>query len=228
MTLIEVLLAGGLMVVILIAVLGTAEMFGSRARATGETAADQDAARTAMARITTELRGAGPNGTTGALLRGLPADVIFLNSGLQEAPGAWRALRYCWDAGGRVHRQVSATLGVSGTSCPDAAWGTDQVLIERITSPPFAVTTRARAQISVGITLDPVAAPPLQSAVALRNRALDPRSVTCTTTGSGTALLGVDLGVGEALAVPLAFADLVGLKALLFAGQAPPATWGCP
>lgn len=229
MTLVEVLLAGSLMVVVLFAVLAVADGFGSRARANADFTAAQESARRAVDAATRELRSAGPGGGTTAVLRGDPADLVFVTDAAAEAAGELRAVRYCWD-GSDLHRQLSGagTITLPPSACPAAGWGTGGVLIAGVEGPPFAVTPGPSGTTSVTISVDPDASAPLQSAVTLRNRALGPDDVACTPTGTDTALLGLGVGVGQLVQIPLAFADLLGLKALLFGGAPPPASWQCP
>ena len=227
MTLVEVLLAGGLMVVVLVAVLGVAESFGSRARDNSELTAAQEAARHAVNRITVELRSAGPGDDGTALLRAGPSDLVFASDNLPGAVGQWRAARYCWD-GADLHRQVAASVQLPAAACPDPAWGAAERVAGDVDGPVFAYASAAGAPPTVAINLGSRHAGPLQSAVTLRNRALPSDAVACTTTAADTALLSLDLGVGQAVAIPLTLADLVGLRSLLFGTAPPPPSWECP
>lgn len=229
MTLIEVLLAGALMVVVLFAVLGVADGFGGRVRANADLTAAQEAARQAVDAITRELRSAGSGGGAATVLRADPADLVFATDAAAGGGGQVRAVRYCWD-GADLHRQMSDAGGITlpAAPCPAPGWGAGRVLVAGVEAPPFAVVPGTSGTTSVAITVDPDAAAPLQSAVTLRNRTLGPDDVRCTPTGGDTALLGLGVGVGQLVEIPLAFADLLGLKALLFGAAAPPPSWQCP
>lgn len=229
MTLVEVLLAGALMVVVLFAVLGVADGFGSRARANADLTAAQESARQAVDAVTRELRSAGPGGGAPTVLRSDPADLVFVTDAATGAGGQVRAVRYCWD-GAALHRQMSAAGAITmpAAACPAAGWGTGGVLMTGVEAPPFAVSPGGSGTTSVAITIDSDAAAPLQSAVTLRNRAVGPDDVQCTPTGGDTALLGLGVGVGQLVQIPVAFADLLGLRALLFGASAPPVSWQCP
>lgn len=228
-TLVEVLLAAALLVVVLFAVLGTADMFGARTRANAELTAAQEDQREAIARVTRELRSASGGGEGAAILRGEPSDLVFLTDRAPEAPGAWRAVRYCWD-GADLMRQVSAgaAAGLPATACPDATWGASEVVAADTAAAPFTVRAGS-GSTAVTVSLEAGDAPALTSAVALRNRTFDPEAVTCEQTGDGTALLGLGVGVGGMLQIPLTIADLLGLKSLLFGWwPEPPSGWECP
>lgn len=227
LTLVEVLLAAALMIVVLMAVLGTADMFGARTRAGAELTADGERSRQAVERITRDLRSASAGGQAAALLRGGPSDLVLVTDAAAEAPGQWRGVRYCWD-GADLVRQVSGAGAVTlpATGCPDAAWGTVERIVPATAGPPFTVT--GTDPVTVSVALGAGGSPPLRSAVALRNTTLDADAITCEQTGEGTALLGLGVGAAGLLSIPLTFADLLGLRALLFGAEPPPERWECP
>ncbi len=227
-TLVEVLLAAVLLVVVLFAVLGAADMFGSRTRANADLTAGQERSRQAVERITRELRNASGGDGPAALLRAAPADLVFATDMAPEGPGTWRAVRYCWD-GDDLVRQASGggSVTLPATACPDTGWGAAHVVAAGIATAPFTVQGAGDAT-AVTVSLGAGGTPALRSAVSLRNRSFDPSSVTCEQTGDGHALLGLGVGVGGMLAIPLTVADLLGLRALLFGAQPPPSGWECP
>lgn len=227
MTLVEVMLASALLVVVLIAVTGIAMSFDTRADEARDLVADHEAARQAVGRITLELRSAGPAASGAVLLRTAPSDLVFASDSLPEATGQWRAARYCHD-GTDLVRQVGPGLAAPASACPDPDWGTPEPVAPAASADPFGYSAAAGATPTVAITLASGAARPLESAVTVRNRALGADAVTCTTTSGEGAIVNVDVGVGDAVSIPVTLDDLVGLRAVLFGSDAPPASWECP
>lgn len=227
MTLVELLLAAGMLVVVLVGASSLALSFNDRAEGTGEIVAAQEAARGAMSGLTFELRSAGPDSQGVVLLRAAPSDLAFASDSLREARGQWRAARYCWD-GTDVIRQVRTTLVAPGTACPDASWGSARVVARDVAGPLFTYSQAVGATPSVTVTMATAGARPLQSAVTIRNRALGADAIACETTNADNALLTLTLGVGQTASVPVKIDDLLGLKTLLFGTSTPPASWECP
>lgn len=227
MTLMELLLSGGMLLVVLVGVSGMALSFNDRAAGTNEVVAAQEDARAAIAGLTFELRSAGPTSDGIVLLRAGPSDLAFASDSLPEAPGQWRAARYCWD-GGDVVRQVRTTLVAPGASCPDTSWGSARVVASDVSGPLFAFSQAVGSTPTVTVTMARAGARPLQSAVTIRNRALGADAIACDQTNANNAILTLTLGVGQTAEIPVKISDLLGLKALLFGASAPPASWECP
>ncbi|MEQ8834629.1 MAG: hypothetical protein RIB67_09325 [Miltoncostaeaceae bacterium] len=223
----ELLLSAGMLLVVLVGVSGLALSFNDRAAGTGEVVAAQEAARDAVSGLTFELRSAGPTSQGVVLLRAGPSDLAFASDSLREAPGQWRAARYCWD-GQDVIRQVRTTLVAPGASCPDSSWGSAHVVARDISGPLFTYSEAVGATPTVTVTMSAAGARPLQSAVTIRNRALGADAIACDQTNANNALLTLTLGVGQTAEIPVKIDDLVGLKALLFGASTPPASWECP
>ncbi len=157
MTLIEVLLAGALMVVVLFAVLGVADGFGGRARANADLTAAQEAARQAVDAITRELRSAGSGGGAATVLRADPADLVFATDAAAGGGGQVRAGALLLgrrrpppaDVGCRRHHAARRP-------CPAPGWGAGRVLVAGVEAPPFAVVPGTSGTTSVAITVDPM------------------------------------------------------------------------
>jgi prepilin-type N-terminal cleavage/methylation domain-containing protein len=152
-TLVELLVAMGLFVIIMLAVLATFDGFNANQKRTSDLTEAQEQARAGMDRLARDMRNAVGSGnpSLNSVERAAADDLIFQtvaggSPGTGNAEGRVR-IRYCLDAAnpaaGRLvrQRQTFLTGGVTampvGTACPGPAsdgWSQTTVVAERITN----------------------------------------------------------------------------------------------
>ena len=151
-TLVEVLVAMGLMTVVLGAVLTTFENFQEQSRRTTSANEAQEKARRAIDVMAREVRNAVSAGApvNDAVERALPFDLVFQTAGAGAGtatnPTNRVRVRYCLDGadgpngGGKLYRQTQTfpgaptTLPAGDTTCPLPSWTTTQVVTGDVTN----------------------------------------------------------------------------------------------
>lgn len=174
----EVLVAMSLAVVVFgVAVAAFASFVNQRAQ-TDRRTESQDQARSAVDRITVELRSAMAAGGAGSqpIQQHSSFDLVFLapfaNASLTANPRGLRHVRLCLDAtnanSGRLWRQTapyttgSLATAPSTSTCPSAAWPQRDVIVSNLVNhrespqkPLFAATVDAAGQVT-DVALRPV------------------------------------------------------------------------
>jgi type II secretory pathway pseudopilin PulG len=221
-TLVEVLLAAVTMVVVLLAGLGTFEVFGRSTSENSRLTEAQNAARTAIDQVVRDLRNAAPTSSTAtAIQRNGAYDLVFLSDrpGYGTSAGSSRLVRYCVQATSGTTGALLVQIASAGqtsmpaASCPDAAWGTQGTIVDGVvniarSAPLWTYDSATAASVrSIRVDLfiddDPANRPPpveIQSGVYLRNRGLAaPVAASgdfgAACNGSGQSLLTTTLSV---------------------------------
>jgi type II secretory pathway pseudopilin PulG len=221
-TLVETILVAAAMTLALIAGLGAFDAFGRGTDENRRLTAAQDTARTAIDRLTRDLRNAAPtSATSAAVQRNGDYDLVFMSDrpGYGTASGSSRLVRYCVQATGASTGRLVAQVAAAGvtslpsSTCPDASWGTtarvaDGIVNLALSRPLWAYDNASAAsvrtiRIDLWVDDDPAHRPPpveIQSAVYLRNRALTAPTASSSDFGascsaSGQALLTTGLSI---------------------------------
>jgi type II secretory pathway component PulJ len=128
-TLVELLIAATLMLIILFATFNMLDNFNRLNARTTDLITEVDTARTAMSRLTRDLRDATAASTTvtpgrSVLLRAEPQDLVMrrINPfGAVDGTNATGAhtVRWCLDRRGNLHRQTAIGVNTPNAPCPD-------------------------------------------------------------------------------------------------------------
>jgi prepilin-type N-terminal cleavage/methylation domain-containing protein len=205
-TLVELLVAMLLMLVVLGAAFKALEVF-ARTTSTHQRFSDSaNAARTAMDRLTREMRNAtayqtSSNPTSSAVLVAQPSDLVFkaVDPSGGPTPGnpyGVQTVLYCLAASGNaLYRQTKAGALTPGSACPDPAWSGGIVAQSIVNGSrmPFTYggeTSGPITSLSVGLYVDddPSGLPKeilLRSGVFLRNQNRPPVAAFTAVASSG-------------------------------------------
>ena len=205
-TLVELLVAMTLMLVVLGAAFKALEVFARTTSSHQRYADSVNAARTAVDRLTREMRNAtayqtSSNPASSAVLLAQPSDLAFKAvdpSGGPASGNTWgvQTVRYCLAASGKaLYRQTKAGAVTPGSACPDPTWSGGMVAqsIVNGSRTPFTYGSESGGPItSMSVALyvddDPAELPKeilLRSGVFLRNQNRPPKAAFTAVASSG-------------------------------------------
>jgi hypothetical protein len=214
MTLVEVLIAGVLMIVVLGATLGALTAFQRNHAVNAQQNDGQEETRRSLDLIARDLRNlASPTPYLPlAVDRAAPQDLIFQSEAKTKPAGSFNAqntmrVRYCLDTANRYLRRQMQTWTTSaappaptGAACPADGWTTSHVIANHVVNggrPMFVYNSAdlgSITEISTTLFVDvnpgrPPAETTLQTSVYLRNQNRAPKARFTWAPGPGSTLL---------------------------------------